>query len=181
MALYNSSSCDIHYTEGVQSLNWVKIMKTIVDDSEGFFEQGGWSFLEPQSDVSGGFLLSLNTTTVIVCNQYDYESEYRTIQPHNYSLRVCHSGSCDDSLLRACLSGSCDDSSLCVCARARVCLSGSCDDSLLCVCVSVVAVMTVCCACVTVVAVMTVCCACVTVVAVMTACCVCARAFVSQW
>ena len=46
------SSCDIHYTEGIQSLNWVKIMKTIVDDSQGFFESGGWSFLEPESDVS---------------------------------------------------------------------------------------------------------------------------------
>uniref|UniRef100_A0A8C8JII2 FACT complex subunit n=1 Tax=Oncorhynchus tshawytscha TaxID=74940 RepID=A0A8C8JII2_ONCTS len=33
-------SCDIKYTEGVQSLNWTKIMKTIVDDPEGFFEQG---------------------------------------------------------------------------------------------------------------------------------------------
>uniref|UniRef100_H2ZNP4 FACT complex subunit n=1 Tax=Ciona savignyi TaxID=51511 RepID=H2ZNP4_CIOSA len=42
------NSCDIHYTEGVQSLNWTKILKTIVDDPEAFFEQGGWSFLEPQ-------------------------------------------------------------------------------------------------------------------------------------
>ena len=41
------SSCDLKYTEGVQSLNWTKIMKTIVDDPEGFFEQGGWSFLDP--------------------------------------------------------------------------------------------------------------------------------------
>lgn len=47
-----SSSCDIKYTEGVQSLNWTKIMKTIVDDPEGFFEQGGWSFLDPESEVS---------------------------------------------------------------------------------------------------------------------------------
>ncbi|CAB1345489.1 unnamed protein product [Coregonus sp. 'balchen'] len=37
------NSCDIKYTEGVQSLNWTKIMKTIVDDPEGFFEQGGAS------------------------------------------------------------------------------------------------------------------------------------------
>ena len=44
------SSCDIRYTEGVQSLNWVKIMKTIVDDPEGFFDNGGWTFLEPESD-----------------------------------------------------------------------------------------------------------------------------------
>lgn len=44
------NSCDIHYTEGVQSLNWGKILKTIVDDPEAFFDQGGWSFLEPDSD-----------------------------------------------------------------------------------------------------------------------------------
>lgn len=48
------NSCDIKYTEGVQSLNWTKIMKTITDDPEGFFEQGGWSFLDPESDGSGG-------------------------------------------------------------------------------------------------------------------------------
>ncbi|KAI4808197.1 hypothetical protein KUCAC02_000262 [Chaenocephalus aceratus] len=47
------NSCDIKYTEGVQSLNWTKIMKTIVDDPEGFFEQGGWSFLDPEGDGSG--------------------------------------------------------------------------------------------------------------------------------
>jgi len=44
------NSCDIKYTEGVQSLNWAKVMKTIVDDPEGFFENGGWSFLDPESD-----------------------------------------------------------------------------------------------------------------------------------
>jgi nucleosome binding factor SPN SPT16 subunit len=44
-------SCDLRYTEGVQSLNWTKIMKTIVDDPEGFFDQGGWSFLDPDSDA----------------------------------------------------------------------------------------------------------------------------------
>jgi nucleosome binding factor SPN SPT16 subunit len=44
-------SCQIHYTEGIQSLNWIKIMKTINDDPEGFFENGGWTFLEPESDA----------------------------------------------------------------------------------------------------------------------------------
>lgn len=52
------SSCDIHYTEGIQSLNWVKIMKTINDDPEGFFDQGGWSFLHPESDVCRDALTS---------------------------------------------------------------------------------------------------------------------------
>ena len=32
-----NTSCDIKYTEGIQSLNWTKIMKTISDDPEGFF------------------------------------------------------------------------------------------------------------------------------------------------
>lgn len=48
------NSCDIRYTEGIQSLNWTKIMKTITDDPEGFFESGGWSFLDPDSDGEEG-------------------------------------------------------------------------------------------------------------------------------
>ncbi|KAK7590876.1 hypothetical protein V9T40_002489 [Parthenolecanium corni] len=44
------NQCDILYSEGIQSLNWAKIMKTIVDDPDGFFEQGGWTFLGPASD-----------------------------------------------------------------------------------------------------------------------------------
>ena len=55
-ALVCCSSCDIKYTEGIQSLNWSKIMKTICDDPEGFFESGGWSFLDPDSDVSCALL-----------------------------------------------------------------------------------------------------------------------------
>lgn len=46
------SSCDIRYTEGIQSLNWPKIMKTILDDPEGFFENGGWNFLNSEDGVS---------------------------------------------------------------------------------------------------------------------------------
>merc|ERR1712111_260437 len=40
------NSVDIRYTEGVQSLNWSKIMKAIVEDVDGFFEDGGWNFLD---------------------------------------------------------------------------------------------------------------------------------------
>jgi len=47
------NSCDIHYTEGIQSLNWSKILKTVLDDPVDFFAQGGWNFLEP-NDESGG-------------------------------------------------------------------------------------------------------------------------------
>lgn len=49
--LASFSSCDIRYSEGVQSLNWTKIMKTITDDPEGFFDSGGWTFLDPESDA----------------------------------------------------------------------------------------------------------------------------------
>lgn len=48
--IFYLSSCDMCYTEGPQSLNWAKIMKTITDDLNGFFAQGGWSFLEAESD-----------------------------------------------------------------------------------------------------------------------------------
>ena len=47
-----SSSCDIKYTEGIQSLNWAKIMKTINEDPDDFIENGGWSFLTMESSVS---------------------------------------------------------------------------------------------------------------------------------
>ena len=50
----SSSSCDLCYTEGPQSLNWAKIMKTITDDLGGFFAQGGWTFLETDSDEGQG-------------------------------------------------------------------------------------------------------------------------------
>lgn len=43
------NSCDLRYTEGIQSLNWTKIMKTITENPEKFFDEGGWSFLDPQS------------------------------------------------------------------------------------------------------------------------------------
>ncbi|CAM1310156.1 SUPT16H (predicted), partial [Pycnogonum litorale] len=43
-------SCDIRYTEGIQSLNWKNIMRTILEDPDGFFESGGWTFLDPGSD-----------------------------------------------------------------------------------------------------------------------------------
>ena len=32
-------------------MNWAKVLKTVVDDPTGFFEQGGWDFLK-QDDAS---------------------------------------------------------------------------------------------------------------------------------
>ncbi|VEL24002.1 unnamed protein product, partial [Protopolystoma xenopodis] len=40
-------SCDLYYAEGSKSLNWPKLMKTIVDDPEVFLEQDGWAFISP--------------------------------------------------------------------------------------------------------------------------------------
>ena len=48
--MFRLSSCEICYTEGPQTLNWAKIMKTITDDLGGFFAQGGWTFLESDGD-----------------------------------------------------------------------------------------------------------------------------------
>uniref|UniRef100_A0AC34QIB4 FACT complex subunit n=1 Tax=Panagrolaimus sp. JU765 TaxID=591449 RepID=A0AC34QIB4_9BILA len=45
------NSCDIRYFEGIQSLNWGNIMKTILKDPQEFFENGGWNFLNPSSDA----------------------------------------------------------------------------------------------------------------------------------
>jgi len=58
------SSCDIRYSEGIQSLNWPKVMKAITDDPEGFFDNGGWSFLNPESDVSTALIV------VLLCRVY---------------------------------------------------------------------------------------------------------------
>ena len=39
-------------------------MKTINDDPQGFFDSGGWSFLDPESDVS--LLLCMGTTCMYI-------------------------------------------------------------------------------------------------------------------
>jgi len=51
------NSCDIRYSEGPMSLNWGNIMKTITEDPEAFFENGGWNFILADSedeDEGGG-------------------------------------------------------------------------------------------------------------------------------
>ncbi|KAI6232490.1 FACT complex subunit [Aphelenchoides besseyi] len=47
------NSCDIRYSEGPISLNWNNIMKTIVQDPEQFFSDGGWNFLLNDTDDEG--------------------------------------------------------------------------------------------------------------------------------
>lgn len=46
-------SSDIAFTEGPLNLNWPTIMKTVTADPHQFFADGGWSFLQADSDESG--------------------------------------------------------------------------------------------------------------------------------
>ncbi|KAI8126369.1 FACT complex subunit spt16 [Lucilia cuprina] len=78
------NSCDIRYTEGIQSLNWAKIMKTIVDDPEGFFEQGGWSFLDPESG-SEGEAEEAESEEDEVYEPTDLESDFESDEDSEYS------------------------------------------------------------------------------------------------
>lgn len=41
------SEMDLLYAETAVNYNWTNIMKTIKDDSIGFYEMGGWSYLQP--------------------------------------------------------------------------------------------------------------------------------------
>lgn len=47
-------SSDIAFTEGPLNLNWPTIMKTVTADTHQFFVDGGWSFLQADSDEEGG-------------------------------------------------------------------------------------------------------------------------------
>jgi len=46
-------SSDIAFTEGPLNLNWPTIMKTVTADTHNFFADGGWSFLQADSDDEG--------------------------------------------------------------------------------------------------------------------------------
>jgi nucleosome binding factor SPN SPT16 subunit len=41
------SEMDILYAETAVNYNWPNIMKTISEDPVGFYEMGGWSYLQP--------------------------------------------------------------------------------------------------------------------------------------
>ena len=43
-------SSDIAYSEGPLNLNWPTIMKTVTADPHSFFADGGWSFVQAESD-----------------------------------------------------------------------------------------------------------------------------------
>ncbi|OQO00936.1 FACT complex subunit spt16 [Cryoendolithus antarcticus] len=44
-------SVDIPFSEGPLNLNWGTIMKTVTTDPHAFFAEGGWSFLDTESDA----------------------------------------------------------------------------------------------------------------------------------
>jgi nucleosome binding factor SPN SPT16 subunit len=46
-------SSDIAFSEGPLNLNWPTIMKTVNNDPHHFFADGGWSFLQAESDDEG--------------------------------------------------------------------------------------------------------------------------------
>lgn len=46
-------SSSIAFSEGPLNLNWPTIMKTVTADTHQFFVDGGWSFLQADSDASG--------------------------------------------------------------------------------------------------------------------------------
>lgn len=47
-------SSDIAYSEGPLNLNWPTIMKTVTADPHQFYKDGGWSFLQEDSDNEDG-------------------------------------------------------------------------------------------------------------------------------
>lgn len=46
-------SSDIAYSEGPLNLNWPTIMKTVTADPHQFYADGGWTFLQAESDDEG--------------------------------------------------------------------------------------------------------------------------------
>ncbi|KOX81395.1 FACT complex subunit spt16 [Melipona quadrifasciata] len=79
------NSCDIRYTEGVQSLNWTKIMKTITDDPVGFFDSGGWSFLDPESDAENDEVEDEEEEEDDAYEPSDFDSEEESDDDSEYS------------------------------------------------------------------------------------------------
>ncbi|XP_054287615.1 FACT complex subunit spt16-like [Macrosteles quadrilineatus] len=88
------NSCDIRYSEGIQSLNWTKIMKTITDDPEGFFESGGWTFLDPESDAEQ--VEEEESEEDEVYEPTDIESEYESDDDSEYSEASEDSGDTEE-------------------------------------------------------------------------------------
>uniref|UniRef100_A0A6G1S525 FACT complex subunit n=1 Tax=Aceria tosichella TaxID=561515 RepID=A0A6G1S525_9ACAR len=46
--------CDIKFTSGTTNLNWPALLKRIKEDIDGFFNEGGWSFLDSDAEDEEG-------------------------------------------------------------------------------------------------------------------------------
>ncbi|CAL7935430.1 unnamed protein product [Xylocopa violacea] len=92
------NSCDIRYSEGVQSLNWTKIMKTITDDPEGFFDSGGWSFLDPESDAENDEVEDEEEEEDDAYEPSDFDSEEESDDDSEYSEASENSDSEEEEL-----------------------------------------------------------------------------------
>ncbi|KAI9298644.1 SPT16-domain-containing protein [Neoconidiobolus thromboides FSU 785] len=74
-------SVDVVYTEGPVNLNWNAIMKTIKDDPAGFFEDGGWKFLDNEQDGSDAISeesaseFEVDSEELNASSESEYESE----------------------------------------------------------------------------------------------------------
>lgn len=60
-------------------------MKTITDDSEGFFESGGWTFLDPESDGENANNRSDESEEDDAYEPTDLESEDESDEDSEYS------------------------------------------------------------------------------------------------
>jgi nucleosome binding factor SPN SPT16 subunit len=47
-------SVDVLFAESTVNYNWTNIMKTVVEDPIGFYEMGGWGYLQPDADNENG-------------------------------------------------------------------------------------------------------------------------------
>ncbi|KAL9941411.1 FACT complex subunit spt16 [Verticillium nonalfalfae] len=68
-------SSDIAYSEGPLNLNWPTIMKTVTADTHQFFIDGGWSFLQAESDDEDGGEESEESNFEIDDDELDEASE----------------------------------------------------------------------------------------------------------
>jgi nucleosome binding factor SPN SPT16 subunit len=74
-------SVNIPFSEGVLNLNWPTIMKTVTADPHAFFADGGWSFLQAESDE----------------DEDDEESEESAFEMSDSELAASDESSEDDS------------------------------------------------------------------------------------
>ena len=43
-------SVDVLFAESKVNFNWTNIMKTVIEDPIGFYEMGGWNYIQPDAE-----------------------------------------------------------------------------------------------------------------------------------